>query len=223
MAQRHTLAASERTLKGKEVKRLRREGRTPGIIYGPVVPDPIAVTVDARELERMYYGYGANLLIDLQLDGATHVVYMRTVSMDRLRRIPLHAEFYAPNLRNPIVANVPILLVGESPNDRGVVTPGHTTLEVRGLPEQLPSSVEVDISGLTEFDQSLHVRDITVSGDVEVLTDPDEMVVKLSAPALVTEAEEEAEAAIDSGQVAEPGADVAQDAAASAADARDEA
>jgi large subunit ribosomal protein L25 len=194
MAQRHTLAASERTLKGKEVKRLRREGQTPGIIYGPVIPEPISITLDARELERMYYGYGSNLLVDVQLDGQTYVVYMRNVTMDRLKRAPQHAEFYAPNLRNPIVANVPILLVGESPNDRAVVTPGHATLEIRGLPEQLPSGIEVDISGLTEFDDALYVRDIAVPDGIELLTDPEEMVVKLSAPALITEAEEEAEA-----------------------------
>jgi large subunit ribosomal protein L25 len=214
MAQRHTLAASERTLKGKEVKRLRREGQTPGIIYGPVIPEPISITLDARELERMYYGYGSNLLVDVQLDGQTYVVYMRNVTMDRIKRAPQHAEFYAPNLRNPIVANVPILLVGESPNDRAVVTPGHATLEIRGLPEQLPSGFEVDISGLTEFDDALYVRDIAVPDGIELLTDPEEMVVKLSAPALITEAEEEAEAeAAEEGAEAEAAAEAGEPAA----------
>ena len=115
MALRHTLAASERTLKGKEVKRLRRVGQTPGIIYGPVIPG-----ADLHHARRARIGAHVLRLrlqstVDVQLDDQTYVVYMRNVTMDRLKRAPQHAEFYAPNLRNPIVANVPILLVGESP------------------------------------------------------------------------------------------------------------
>lgn len=222
MAQRHALPAEERTIKGKEVKKIRREGRTPGIIYGGVIPKPVSVSVEAKELERLYYGYGTTTLIDLQVNGTTYVVYMRNVEMDRLKRAPSHAEFYAPNLGVAITASVPILLVGEVSLDDAVVTQGHATVEVRGLPEALPSSLEADLTSLTEIDQSLYVRDLRIPEGVKLLTDPDEMVVKLSGAQLVTEAELEAEAAITEGAAAARDAETAEAVASSAA-TRDEA
>jgi large subunit ribosomal protein L25 len=193
MAERHTIQASVRTIQGKETKRLRREGQLPGVVYGPIVPDPISVTVDMKELDRMYHAYGSNLLVDLTVDGGTYPVYMRTVTMDRLVRLPQHVEFYAPNMRIVMNASVPVLLVGQPENTDGLLTQARETIDIRGLPDALPSSFEVDISVLAEIDQAIHVSDLTVPDGVELLTDPEEMIVKLNAPTLQAEVEEEAE------------------------------
>ena len=193
MAERHTIQASVRTIQGKETKRLRKEGQLPGVVYGPIVPDPISVTVDMKELDRMYHAYGSNLLVNLTVDGGTYPVYMRTVTMDRLVRMPQHVEFYAPNMRIVMNASVPVLLVGEPENTDGLLTQARETIDIRGLPDALPSSFEVDISVLAEIDQAIHVSDLTVPEGVELLTDPEEMIVKLNAPTLQAEVEEEAE------------------------------
>ena len=193
MAERHTIQASVRTIQGKETKRLRREGQLPGVVYGPIVPDPISVTVDMKELDRMYHAYGSNLLVDLTVDGGTYPVYMRTVTMDRLVRMPEHVEFYAPNMRIVMTTSVPVLLVGEPENTDGLLTQARETIDIRGLPDALPSSFEVDISVLAEIDQAIHVSDLTIPEGVELLTDPEEMIVKLNAPTLQAEVEEEAE------------------------------
>jgi large subunit ribosomal protein L25 len=197
MAQRHSIAATTRTIIGKESKKLRRQGMLPGVIYGPVISEPIAVTVDSRELGRMYQDYGSNYLIDVKLDGSTYTVYMRQVDIDRLHRVPLHAEFYAPNMRVEMNATIPVMLVGEPASRDGVITHGRDAIEVRGLPDALPPSFEVDISGLEEYDQAIYVRDLSTPEGVTMLTDADELVVKLAAPALIVEPEpieEEAEA-----------------------------
>ena len=195
MQERHVLKAEPRTIVGKNVKTLRRAGQTPGVIYGPVVEQPVNVTIEAKELERMYYRYGPTTLIDLRVGRKKYVVYMRKVDMNRLKRIPNHAEFFAPNLRVPITTSIAVLLIGESPNERGIVTHGREVVEVRGLPEELPSSIEVDISGLEEFDQAIYLRDVTLPEGIELLTDLDEMLVKLNAPSVTEEVEEEAEEA----------------------------
>ncbi|HEX5166231.1 MAG TPA: 50S ribosomal protein L25 [Thermomicrobiales bacterium] len=191
MAQRHTIQASVRTIQGKETKRLRREGQLPGVVYGPVVSDAISVTVDMKELDRMYHAYGSNLLVDLQVDGGTYPVYMRTVTMDRLVRQPQHVEFYAPNMRIEMNASVPVMIVGEPENTDGLLTVARETIDVRGLPDALPSSFEVDVTVLAEIDQAIHVSDLTAPEGVEILTDGEEMIVKLSAPVLQIEPEEE--------------------------------
>jgi large subunit ribosomal protein L25 len=221
MAERHTIQASVRTIQGKETKRLRKEGQLPGVVYGPIVPDPISVTVDMKELDRMYHAYGSNLLVDLTVDGGTYPVYMRTVTMDRLVRLPQHVEFYAPNMRIVMNASVPIMLVGEPENTDGLLTQARETIDIRGLPDALPSSFEVDISVLAEIDQAIHVGDLTIPEGVELLTDPEEMIVKLNAPTLQAEVEEEAEvsdeemedAALAGGAEAAEGAEEPADAA----------
>jgi large subunit ribosomal protein L25 len=216
MAERHTIQASVRTILGKETKRLRRAGELPGVVYGPILPDPISVTVDMKELDRMYHAYGSNLLVDISVDGGTYPVYMRTVTMNRMARQPQHVEFYAPNMRIEMTASVPVMIVGEPGNDTALVTVARESIDVRGLPDALPSSFEVDISALLEIDQAIYVHDLTVPEGVEVLTDGDEMIVKLSAPTLQREAEaeaaEELEAAAEAAE-AEGAEEVAEDSA----------
>jgi large subunit ribosomal protein L25 len=202
MPQRHSLAVSERTIKGKEVKKLRRQGLTPGIIYGPVVDTPLPVSVETKAIDRMYRDLGSSVLIDLTLDGATYVVYMREVDINRIARQPLHAEFYAPNLREPISASVPLGFAGEPGIAGGVLTHGHESLFLRGLPEQLPATIEVDLSVLVELEQSLYVRDAVIPEGIELLTDPDTLLVKLSAPTYQAAEELEAEAPAEAAEEA---------------------
>jgi large subunit ribosomal protein L25 len=194
MAQRHSLDAQPRTVEGKETRKLRNQGIVPGVIYGPVVADPISVSVNMKELDRMYYAFGSNLLIDLNLDSTHYTVYMRRVTIDRMKRQPLHAEFYAPNMRVAITASIPVHLIGEPSSVSGVVTPVRESVDVRGLPDALPPSLDVDISSLVEYDDAIYLRELTLPEDVELLTDPEEMLVKLTAPARITATEEEIEA-----------------------------
>lgn len=184
MAQRQSIEATLRTIIGKDTKKLRRVGEVPGVVYGPVVSDPISVTVNMRELDRMYTSYGSTMLVDVKLNGSSYTTYMRHIQIDRLKNQPIHIEFFAPNMRVAITVKVPVILVGEPGHDDSVVTMGDGMIELSGLPDALPAAVEVDVSVLTEIDQAIHVRDLTFADGVEVIGDLDEMVVKLSAPTL---------------------------------------
>lgn len=192
MSQRHELTASMRSVIGKETKKLRRDGVVPGVIYGPVIEEPLSVSVDMKEIDRAYVAYGPNVLIDLNVDSEKYTVYMRHMSIDRLRREPIHVEFFAPNLTVMITTSIPLMVVGEPANDDGVLTYGREAVEVRGLPMNLPAVLEVDVTGLAEIDQAIHLRDLTIPDDVELITDPEEMIVKLSAPQLEAVEDEEA-------------------------------
>ena len=83
-----------------------------------------------------------------------------------------------------LLAEISVLLVGQPENTDGLLTQARETIDIRGLPDALPSSFEVDISVLAEIDQAIHVSDLTVPDGVELLTDPEEMIVKLNAPTL---------------------------------------
>jgi large subunit ribosomal protein L25 len=91
-------------------------------------------------------------------------------------------------------ASIPVHLVGESPNMDGVVTQLRDSVEAEGLPTDLPGAIEVDVSGLEEIDDTVWAGDLTMPNAVELLTDPEEPLVRLMAVRIeVEEVEEELE------------------------------
>jgi large subunit ribosomal protein L25 len=103
-----------------------------------------------------------------------------------------------------IKADIPIALVGEAPamKQKGrMVAHTITSLSIECLPDKLPPQIEVDLSPLEEVEQAIYVRDITLSPDITVLTDPDQMVAKVSEVRVLEEAvaevEEEVEAEVE--------------------------
>jgi large subunit ribosomal protein L25 len=109
------------------------------------------------------------------------------------------------DLKVVIGAEVPIYLTGTSElleNGQAVMNQTLAQLEVRALPANIPSYVEIDISSLESFDQSLTVQDIPVTGNFEVVTDPETVVASLT-PVRVRVEEEEAEEAAAEGEAEE--------------------
>jgi large subunit ribosomal protein L25 len=118
---------------------------------------------------------------------------VQDVQRHPVTRAIMHADFRVVDLKVVIGAEVPIYLTGTSElleNGQAVMNQTLAQLEVRALPANIPSYVEVDISGLESFDVSLTVNDIPVTGDFEVVTDPETVVASLT-PVRVRAAEEE--------------------------------
>ncbi|MFN8660913.1 MAG: 50S ribosomal protein L25 [Thermomicrobiales bacterium] len=182
--------AQVRTVTGKQVRQLRRDGMVPGIVYGPVVEGTVPVMVDRREFLKFYQSHGHSTLFDLKWDGGVESVFIREVQVDPVRRDPLHIDFFAPNLRRPIRAMVPLVLHNAASSSQAVFTEVRTEVEVEALPARIPAQLDVDVSGLENVGDALHVRDITVPAGVELVTDGDELVAQM-APAALAETEEE--------------------------------
>ena len=180
---RPALTAEPRSVLGKKVAKLRRQGVLPGIVYGPVVQSPIPVSVPEREFSFLYREVGSTTLIDLTVDGNRFPVFVREVQTDPVRRTALHIDFYAPNLREPVTTTVPVIVAGEVPGDAlGVPTQMLQEIEVRALPDQLPTHIEIDVSGLREVGDAVRVGDLHVEPDVEIITPSDEIVYRLDMP-----------------------------------------
>jgi large subunit ribosomal protein L25 len=200
------ISAEPRTTLGKEVKRLRREGIVPGVIYGPAVDGPQSISLDAREFDNLYQRAGSSQLVDVTVGKASRTVFIRHVERDPLKHTLVHAELYAPNLNKATEIIVAVVTVGE-PSDRGqgVLNHGRADVTVRGLPADIPQSFEVDLSKLENIDDAILVSDLAVPEGVEILTPGDELIVRLSAAQRATEeaveekeeAEEEAEEAAE--------------------------
>jgi large subunit ribosomal protein L25 len=176
------LSAMPRTVTGKQVGRLRREGVLPAVVYGPgAKPQPIQL--NSREASKVFRRVHGAELIDLELDGQTRKVLVHDLQRDAIRGDFLHADLYVVDMARPIRVRLPIHLVGTSPavvSLSGVLVRGLPELEVECLPGDLIKEVEADLSVLKEIGNSLHVRDLTLPNTIKVLTDADEQVARVT-------------------------------------------
>ena len=194
------LSASVREITGKKSGSLRRQGRLPAVVYGQQ-KGATALELDAREFQTVYARAGRTHLVDLALDGGRPVkVLVREVQTHPRRLGPVHVDLYRVNLKDKLHADVPVVLIGESPaakRGEGDVLFTLHQIKVECLPADIPESIEVDLSGLEELDQGIRVGEIGLPEGVALMGDPEEMVVKVAAKKVAMEvaAEEEAAAA----------------------------
>ena len=194
-----TFPARKRDVMGKAVKRLRRQGLIPGNIYGHGRAS-VPIQLDAHEFELFLHRHAATTLLRLSLDGggAPETALVRHVQHESRTGAIQHVDFLHVELSEPIRARVPLRLEGESPAVRagdGVLLHLMDAIEVEALPTNLPSALTLDVSGLAEVKAALHVRDITLPRGVKLLTDPDELVVKIDPARVIAEEPAVAEAA----------------------------
>ena len=189
------LTAQERSITGKQVKALRAEGLVPAVLYGFEVENT-TLAIDAKEFRKIYREAGSNTLINLKLGSKTVKILIHDVQLDPVRDTILHADLYAVNLKEKVETEVPLSFIGESLAVReleGNLVTNLTMLEVKSLPSDIPSEIEVDIAVLKTFDDEIRVKDLKIPAAVEVLTDPETMVAVVEEP--MSEEELEAELA----------------------------
>ncbi len=179
------LSAKRRDIVGKQVKALRRAGRLPAVLYGRHLA-PILVTLDMRESSHVLPTITSSHLVVVDVDGERHTTLVRERQRHPVTGDLLHVDFQVLSMTEKLRATVIIVLEGDAPatkNFNGVLVTGQTELEVECLPSDLPERIRVDISTLAEIGNAIHVRDLVLPPAVEVLTDPDELVVLVTAPA----------------------------------------
>ncbi len=189
-----TLAAEPRTILGKKVGRLRREGKLPANIYGHNVQST-AITLDAHTFGLLYRHLLPTTVIDIDVDGQTRPVLLAKATTSPRSGQPIHIEFKQVNLREKVTATVQIVGVGESEmiaRGDGILLQSLDSIQVSALPDDLPADVEVDLAALVDFEAAIHVSDLKVDrSKVEILTARDELVFKLTPPQIRDEESEE--------------------------------
>ena len=201
------LEVSKRDIKGKKVRFLRRSGLVPCNIYGHGI-DSMPVQVEAHKLSQVLHSAGGTDLISLKMkgDNAPGKVLIREVQRNPMTGEPMHVDFYQVNMAEKLNAEVPLVFTGEAPALKlKNVSLMHalTSLHIEALPDDLPHNIEVDISSLEQPEDALHVKDLRISDKITVLTDPDQMIIKVAevrkamveeAPVAAAEGEEVAAA-----------------------------
>ncbi|MBI2405314.1 50S ribosomal protein L25 [Candidatus Gottesmanbacteria bacterium] len=214
---KHTLLANPRTLVGRKVKQLRKQGLIPATMYGKNIKS-VSVSLSAHEFDKVYKETGETGLIELTMNTDTHPVLIHHVQVDPVGEHILHIEFHQVDLKEKVTTRVPVKLMGTSPvvmQKLGVLLAVLDEIEVEALPADLPEYISIDTSGLHEVNAEVKVGDVTTPKGVSVQTDPSLTVVKIGA--LITkeaqaQAQAEATAAAAAKTTEAPGAPTTEEA-----------
>ena len=180
----------------RHVRRLRREGMIPGVLYGK--GHARAILVGERDLRAALTGpSGLHGIVDVVIKGQTtpHHAVLKDFQRHPIRGTLTHVDFHEVRLDRPIQATVNVQFIGESPGAKqgGVVQQVTRELRVEALPTAVPEHIEADISAL-EIGATVRVADLAAIEGVSFLDDPETVLANCSIPRGITELEE-AEAA----------------------------
>ena len=204
---RESLKAEKRTITGKKVKHLRREGILPANIFGKGMKS-ISLQLPIKDFREVYDKVHETGLVDLTIGDEMYPVLIQNIHIQPITHTPLHADFFKVNLKEKVKATIPIVGVGEpkAVTDKiGVLLQSLSEVEVEALPADLPENIEINLEGLAQIDASLTIADLKVPSGVEVMAEAAEMIFRIGelvseeAEELAAEEEAAAEAASEEG------------------------
>jgi large subunit ribosomal protein L25 len=199
------LKAEPRSVLGKKVRSLRRRGIVPANVYGHA--ESAAVQVETRESERILARAGKTRLVTLTGSGGEPTtVLVKDFQRHPIKGSLLHIDFYRVSMTERLRVDAPIRITGEAPGVKqhdATLFQQLSTITVECLPADLPESIEVDVSGLEELESALYVRDLRPPAGVTILSEPDELVVRLLPPTVEEVVEEPTEAEAETPPAAE--------------------
>ncbi len=193
--------------RGKEAaKKLRTVGKVPGIVYGKGM-EPVPIELDPAEVHSLIHSVHAasleSVVVSLEIqDGGEsnpRPTLIKEIQHDPIKGDILHIDFHHISLTERIHARIPVVTVGDCPgvSEGGILDHALRELDVVCKAADLPEEVRVDINNL-RLGESIHVRDVELGPQVEILNDPDLNIASVKIPraeveAVVTEKEEAAE------------------------------
>ncbi len=195
MAIKHTIKAEIREVKGKKVGLLRKKGILPIVGYGPQ-QDNISLQVDSIEFTKIYKEVGNTSLFNIEVKGKKTPVLIYHLQFDPLTDEIRHADVYAPNLKQEVEVDVPLVFIGESLAVKdlgGELVKNIREFGVKSLPTEIPSELEIDISVLNTFEDRVLVKDVKLPKGVVATRNEDDIIVLVTAH---VEVEKELEAEI---------------------------
>lgn len=191
------LTLEPRKILGKKVKKLRAEGILPANLFGKGLKST-ALQVPEREFRQVFKEAGETALLEIKVKEENYPALIHNVQRDPVTGKVIHVDFHKVDLKEKIVTAVPIKLTGESPAEKsgvGLILQTLNELEIESLPANIPHEITVDISGLSEVGQTIHVKDLKLDREkIEVKNDPEEVVVSVQTAEMKEEVIEEAPA-----------------------------
>jgi len=184
MAQSFSLTSQVRSIFGKEVKHLRKKGALPAVAYGRGA-DTDHIELSTKDFLKVFEKAGSNTIVDLDIAGKPVKTIIYHVDYDPVTDVPRHVDFFKIRMDEKLETKVPLVFVGESPTVRAegaIVVHIKDEVEIRCLPADLPHEIQVDVSVMAQVNDSIHVKDLPVPANVEILDGPEEMIAQAIIP-----------------------------------------
>lgn len=180
------LKAKVRTVFGKKVKSLRKNGQIPAILYGHELKKSLPLVINQLDFQKLYKAVGESMIFNLVIDDKEKKkVLIKNIQFDPITLKCNHIDFYQVKMSEKITAKVNLVYEGESPAVKekgGVLVKNFDTIEVECLPADLPKEIKVNTSVLKTFDDVIKISDLNIPSKVKVLADVNEVVATVSPP-----------------------------------------
>tara|TARA_Y100000817_G_scaffold302321_1_gene283183 strand:+ start:2130 stop:2855 length:726 start_codon:yes stop_codon:yes gene_type:complete len=182
---------SNRSISGKKVANLRREGIMPVHLYGGD-SGPLSLQGDSAEINKLLPRVGLNIPVSVVVEGggAGEICFVREVQRHPLTQDILHVDFLRVDVKSKITASVPIEVIGDSPAVRllgGTLIQNMQSINVEALPLNVPEKITVDITSIEDFETAIHISDISVEGDISITNPSDALVARVAPPRIELE------------------------------------
>jgi large subunit ribosomal protein L25 len=177
------LSANTRTVLGNSVRKLRKQGLLPAVLYGQNF-NSLPIQIDKKTFLKLYKQVGKTNVIDLSVGSQTLPVIVQDLDIDPVFGDVRHVDFLVVNLKQKVKVTVPIQYIGTPIGVKqlgAVLTVNLDELEIEVLPEKIPDFITVDVTNLTNIHDSISVADLLqVAQDYQILNDPETILVSLT-------------------------------------------
>jgi large subunit ribosomal protein L25 len=170
--------------------RLRREDFVPGVIYGKEI-NPETISINRKDIDKVIKQQGENAILELSLNGKDFDAMIKEVQRHPIRGEVVHLDLYQISKDQKVQVYVPIHLLNTDvlPKD-GALVRQMDEIELACAANIIPRSIEVDLTGLT-IGGSISISDISIPEGIEVLEEPEAVIVSLSHARVIEDEEEE--------------------------------
>ena len=192
MSDRVSLVAERRSLTGKKVKQLRRNGWIPAVIYGQ--QEPVSIQLENGPLRRVLRAAGTSDLLEIEIGSDHRTVLVRDVQQHVTRGDLIHVDFLEVNMKQVVTATADLVLIntsGPQSRNEGTAVQELRSIDFESLPNDLISEIEVDLSLIEDVNDQIIVDQLDIPKGVTLLTDPDTLVVRIQVVHEIEEEEEE--------------------------------
>lgn len=184
-AEKVKLAVKTREVFGRKTRKGKREGLIPAVLYGKGIEGK-SLWVDSLDFQRLLKSSGESTMINLSVDGKDdRNVIIYDLQRDPMRNSYTHIDFFQVRMDEEIETEVELSYIGEAPAVKelgGVLVKNIDSVEVKCLPADLPSEIEVDITVLKTFEDRICIKDLKIGKGVELQLEAETVVALVSEP-----------------------------------------
>lgn len=183
----------EEKLVNEKAKAIRRNGQTPGVIYGEFLDNPISIKIANTQLPKILKTHLTSSVVPLEVNNDVKNCVIKDIQKDMYGKI-IHVDFQYVKANEVIKLKVPVTFEGQGAleTNRLVLETFASEIEVQGAVEKLPEKIDIDVSD-KKFEDKILAKDVTLPEGVHLVTAEDTLLAVVAGTQTEEESEEETE------------------------------